>query len=287
MEFANHEPRPEQIDIQTDQGFSPKVSEENSAPLKNEVDYSKIPAGFKKGYNLRDLPTSPPERAKEHSNGAMPVAKSSRMSGKAETGTARNEQVVSGSQVAYNSQDSPTPTRDSTESGKASQPSKAGGLAGNQDTRIAQFSENGVYEDPFTGLFKVIVGGAITMTVDTWGAANELLQRALQSSGNESDNNEQGKKKADEGSNTDGEAKARHGGGKNAQHGRAENQPSKEQQLEDYNARLEELNRTQGPKKEKIQLKDKIEKIKKAMAKDKKGTIHTKNAKGSNGQPRR
>jgi hypothetical protein len=195
MEFADHEPQPEQIDIQTDQGFSPKVSEENSAPLKNEVDYSKIPAGFKKGYNLWDLPTSPPERAKEHSNGAMPVAKSSGMSGKAETGTARNEQVVSGSQVAYNSQDSPTPTRDSTESGKASQPSKAGGLAGNQDTRIAQFSENGVYEDPFTGLFKVIVGGAITMTVDTWGAANELLQRALQSSGNESDNNEQGKKK--------------------------------------------------------------------------------------------
>jgi Bacterial toxin 34 len=62
------------------------------------VDYSKIPAGFKKGYNLWDLPTSPPERAKEHSNGAMPVAKSSGVSGKAETGTARNEQVVSGSQ---------------------------------------------------------------------------------------------------------------------------------------------------------------------------------------------
>jgi hypothetical protein len=62
------------------------------------VNYSKIPVGFKNGYNLRDLPTSPPERAKEQSNGAMPVAKSSGMSGKAETGTARNEQVVSGSQ---------------------------------------------------------------------------------------------------------------------------------------------------------------------------------------------
>jgi Bacterial toxin 33 len=195
MEFADHEPRPEQIDIQTDQGFSPKVSEENSAPLKNEVDYSKIPAGFKKGYNLWDLPTSPPERAKEHSNGAMPVAKSSGVSGKAETGTARNEHVVSGSQVAYNSQDSPTPTRDSTESGKASQPSKAGGLAGNQDTRIAQFSENGVYEDPFTGLFKVIVGGVITITVDTWGAANELLQRALQSSNDNSSSKEDKSKK--------------------------------------------------------------------------------------------
>jgi hypothetical protein len=73
MEFADHEQRPEQIDIQTDQGFSPKVSEENSAPLKNEVDYSKIPAGFKKGYNLWDLPTSPPERAKEQPDTAAPI----------------------------------------------------------------------------------------------------------------------------------------------------------------------------------------------------------------------
>jgi hypothetical protein len=125
----------------------------------------------------------------------MPVTKANRVSGKAEAESTRNEQVISGSQVAYNSQDSPTPTRDSMESRKASQPSNAGGLAGNQDTRIAQFSENGVYEDPFTGLFKVIVGGVITITVDTWGAANELLQRALQSSNDNSSSKEDKTKK--------------------------------------------------------------------------------------------
>jgi hypothetical protein len=78
-----------------------------------------------------------------------------------------------------------------------------------------------------------------------------------------------------------------HGGGKNAQHGKAKAQPSKEQQVEALEKHLEELKRTQGSKKEKNKTKDKIENIKKEIAKDAKGTAHNNNAKGSNGQAKR
>jgi hypothetical protein len=137
-------------------------------------------------------------------------------------------------------------------------------VGGKKDTRIAQgfAGESGVQWDPVSELFKVIVGGAIIGVKSTLDAASDLYQQVMKSTHD-------------------------HGGGKNSQHGKGENQPSREKQLEEYERKLEELKRTQGPKKDKEQLRDKIEKIKKSMAKDKKGTAHNNNAKGSNGQSKR
>jgi hypothetical protein len=78
-----------------------------------------------------------------------------------------------------------------------------------------------------------------------------------------------------------------HGGGKNAQHGKANAQPSKTKQLENAEAKLKELKETQGSKKEKIKAERTIENLKKEIAKDKKGEFHSGNAKGSNGQTKR
>jgi hypothetical protein len=65
-----------------------------------------------------------------------------------------------------------------------------------------------------------------------------------------------------------------HGGGKNAQHGKADNKPSQEAQIEGLEAQYEELVKTQGSKSEKASIKKKIENIKKSMAKAKKGESH-------------
>jgi hypothetical protein len=49
--------------------------------------------------------------------------------------------------------------------------------------------------------------------------------------------------------------------------------------IEEYEKHLEELTRTQGSKKEKAELKRKIENVKKSMAQDKKGENHSQKAK--------
>jgi hypothetical protein len=65
-----------------------------------------------------------------------------------------------------------------------------------------------------------------------------------------------------------------HGGGKNAQHGKAESKPSQEKQLEDLQAQYDELVRTQGSRKEKKNIKSRIDNIKENMARQKKGESH-------------
>jgi hypothetical protein len=78
-----------------------------------------------------------------------------------------------------------------------------------------------------------------------------------------------------------------HGGGKNAQHGKANAQPSKTKQLENAEAKLKELKETQGSKKEKVRTSNKIKQLKEEIAKDQKGEFHSGNAKGSHGQTKR
>jgi hypothetical protein len=81
--------------------------------------------------------------------------------------------------------------------------------------------------------------------------------------------------------------KHRHGGGKNAQHGKAKPQPSKEQQLKENEAKLEELKRTQGSKKEKVKTSNKIKQLREEINKDQKGEPHRQKAPGSNSQTKR
>jgi hypothetical protein len=76
------------------------------------------------------------------------------------------------------------------------------------------------------------------------------------------------------------EGKQRHGGGKNAQHGKAEAPPKLVKDLAEAEAQLAELKRTQGPKKEKKKLEIKIENLKKEIGKAMKGENHSQKPKG-------
>ncbi len=69
-----------------------------------------------------------------------------------------------------------------------------------------------------------------------------------------------------------------HGGGKNAQHGKAENQPSQGKQIEDLKKQLQSGDLT---RREKKKIQNKIQNIDKAMKRRQKGENHSNNAKGN------
>jgi hypothetical protein len=135
---------------------------------------------------------------------------------------------------------------------------------GNQkDTRIAQgfAGENGVQWDPVSELFKVIVGGAIVGVKSTLDAASDLYQQVMKSR-NDGDKQEQAPEEGD---------KQRHGGGKNAQHGKAEDRPSDLRRLEELDKQIKEASGS-----EKKKLKAKKANLREEMAKRRKGENHSR-----------
>ena len=119
------------------------------------------------------------------------------------------------------------------------------------NSHIAQSlsEESGIHWDPISKLFEVMVGGAIVGAKVTWDAANGLYQQVLKSTQD-------------------------HGGGKNDQHGKAEDRPSDIRRLQELE---EQSKNAQG--KEKKEIKKKIDRLRKDMADRRKGENHSRRAK--------
>lgn len=75
--------------------------------------------------------------------------------------------------------------------------------------------------------------------------------------------------------------------GKNDQHGSDSGSPALQKQIDESEAELAELKRTQGPKKEKDALQKKINNLRREMHNAEKGEAHRQKAPGSNGQTKK
>lgn len=76
----------------------------------------------------------------------------------------------------------------------------------------------------------------------------------------------------DDSDNQDSEGNDRHGGGKNAQHGKEKNQPSQEKQIKE----LEDKLRNASGRKEKVEISNKIKNLKQEMDRRRKGENHSR-----------
>ncbi len=255
MEFAEQERRPEQVVTSEYRSVSPEGADEAIDESSNGVNYSKVPKALQNTPVFGELPALSQEKAQGRSNEDAPVAKAGKNSDSAPLGgTVAPPVLIAGGLGGALPAPAPNPWQ-----GAAETFGKGAAAVGRGAAALGRFGVVG-------GLSTAIWGGPLAQPAGKgemeWLRRNAARQQVLQSTQD-------------------------HGGGKNAQHGKAKAQPSKEQQLRDNEAKLEELKRTQGSKKEKIKAERTIENLKKEIAKDKKGEFHSGNAKGSNGQTKR
>jgi hypothetical protein len=280
MDFAAQEQRPEKIVAPEYQSFPSEGSDDTLMPPVHVGDYNSLPKALQRSHFFDDPPTPSQEKMQGQSNAVVPE-QAQRSELKQTVAPTYQSFAPRGSDESlmppvhagdYNSlpkalqrshffDDPPAPSQ---EKGKG--PSKGASAP----MRVAQ-ADMGMSDDFWwkalaTAGLAILKGGEYVITGSE--KAVEDLYRNWAKTHQGTTNPQQVLQSTQD-----------HGGGKNAQHGKAENKPSKEKQIEEYEKHLEELTRTQGSKKEKAELKRKIENVKKSMAQDKKGENHSQKAK--------